>query len=182
MKFSLYTGALALLASSHTVAGSSGLVSFHRDQPSMDDVRSVVEIAGDRNLEIDEFITFWLVNAISENEAWCMTAAEGTEEFGNMKLQPCDFTGTDTRQLFYLPFDTEDLKIRSALDDSMCVTINHGENLFDGVRARLSDCSNGLNTFYYEGHILVAEDDSYCLTNRYVLVLLIMMLFCSFLL
>jgi hypothetical protein len=137
----------------------------------MDDLRALFAAGADpdRKLEIDEFINFWIVSFISEEQAWCITAAEGTEEFGNLKLQPCDFSGTAKNQLWYIPYESAELElqIRSALDDSMCITVNHGNNIFEGVRARLSDCENGLTTFYGpEGHIHVADDPSYCLTNR----------------
>lgn len=170
MKFTLSTGALALLAATtfQAAAATEGsITSFHRDQPTMEDVR-LISASGNRQLDgVDEFFSFWLVSALSnDDQQWCIAAAEGTEEFGNLQLHPCDFTGTTTNQLWYLPYDDEEPKIRSVLDDSKCITMNHGENLFEGVRARLSDCENGLTTFYYDGQILVADDTSFCLTNR----------------
>jgi hypothetical protein len=173
MKFSVATGALALLASaavsSADMQAYGGLTSFHSAEPvTYDSLKAISYRNSPRKLEVDELFNFWLVSHISETDAWCITAAEGTQEFGNLLLQPCDFNFPNPNQLWYLPFNQEDAKIYSALDDSKCITVNHGENLFDGARARLSDCENGLNTFWYDedGQIHVEQDDSYCLTNR----------------
>jgi len=172
MKFSLYTGALALLATS---TAASSLASFRREHqlPNMD-ATTAIEHA--RRLEIDEFLSFFLVSRIDDDTAWCITAAEGAEEFANLKLQPCDFEGAPANQRWLPNFPNEgdlnfeDFMVRSALDDSKCITVNHGTKIFDGARARLSSCENGLNVFYGDGylevHIRVSDDDSFCLTNR----------------
>jgi len=169
MKLSLYTGAMALLTSSSAVASS--LTSFRRERelPTMD-ATTALEHA--RRLDIDEFLSFFLISHIDEETAWCITAAEGTTEFGNLKLQPCDLEGAPANQRWFPSFPNEgeedygDFMIRSSLDDSKCITVNHGTRIFDGVRARLSSCDNGLNVFYGDEHIHVSDDASYCLTNR----------------
>jgi hypothetical protein len=114
--------------------------------------------------DLDSLFNFFLVSHISYDKAWCITAAEGTNDLGELLLQPCELQSGPLNQL-WIP--TLDGKIRSALDDNKCITINHGTNLFPSARARLTDCSSGLSEFIFEdGQIKVADDDRYCLTNR----------------
>jgi len=167
MKLSLYIGALALLISSTAAANS--LTSFRRELEHLTmDAATALEDA--RHLRVEEFISYFLVSRIDQDTAWCITAAEGTAEFANLNLQPCDFEGAPANQRWFPSFDDTSeyfgFRIRSALDDSKCITVNHGTRIFDGVRARLSDCENGLNVFYGGEHIYVSDDDSFCLTNR----------------
>jgi hypothetical protein len=57
---------------------------------------------------------------------WCITAAQKAQpqEFGNSKLQPCDFNFPHPNQLWFLPFNSEDSETYSGLDDSKCITVN----------------------------------------------------------
>jgi hypothetical protein len=109
-------------------------------------------------------IASFLVSNIREDEAWCITAIEGTD-FGNVNLRLCDFEGAPTNQLWYPGYPN---KIHSALEPGKCLVVNHGRRLFSSARIHVADCDSGLSEFFYDGfgHIKVAEDDSYCLTNR----------------
>ena len=164
---------LSIILTALATTQIAAMTSFRREHVQSEqpvDVRAIMDARATsldgRKLDGEEFIHWFLVSHIDEDDAWCITAAEGTKEFGNLKLKPCDFDNAPLNQLWFPSFDVEDFKIHSALDDTKCITVNHGTKIFDGARARLSDCDNGLTAYIGDGHIHVTADPSYCLTNR----------------
>jgi hypothetical protein len=155
MKLSPSLSALALLTASFSTPGAA--LTFHG--------------AVSESRELNEEPKFhFLVSHIRQDKSWCITAIDGNEEFGNLKLRICDFEGAPANQLFYPDFKSDgSIKIGSAFDNK-CIAINHGEHLYDGARARLADCDKtALNDFAYDGSDdfikVVAGGGEYCLTN-----------------
>lgn len=119
-------------------------------------------VAKDRNLL--EGFEFIVSNASSNNDPLCITAVEGTKEFGGVELRSCDLQNAPPEQLW----SRQGNKFVSGLSSDLCMMVNHGKNLFDGVRLRLGQCGGGLNEFTWnDGHadrLRVLSDESFCLT------------------
>jgi hypothetical protein len=111
----------------------------------------------------------YLVSNVRQNEDWCITATNGVAtDFHNLGFRKCDFAGSPANQLWRL--DAEG-KMHSALDDSKCMIVNYGTDVFDGVRVRVTTCATtGSNLgFTHNGatdQIKLASNQTFCLTNR----------------
>lgn len=110
----------------------------------------------------------FLVSNISENEDWCITAPQAYYDFESLELQPCDFSASPKSQLWSLDANG---KVHSALDYDKCMVVEHGTDIFDGVRIKLARCDlrTSLNRFTHKGgssKLQVLVNESYCVTNR----------------
>lgn len=95
----------------------------------------------------------------------CMTAVEETKSYGSVELRACDFDGAPAEQLW----SRQGNKFVSKLGDgNRCMTANHGNSLFDGVRIRLGNCNDGLTDFSWndgnDDQLQVLSDPRFCLT------------------
>lgn len=120
----------------------------------------------DRKLQSAPGVFDFLISNASQ-EPLCITAADGMRNFGNLKLMPCDFETFPAEQLW----NYEDAKFYNdiGISNSKCMVVNHGKELWNGVRVRLADCADSLlmTSFLYDGEFIrVASDETYCLTNR----------------
>lgn len=111
----------------------------------------------------------FLVSNVRQNESWCVTATNGvSSDFGNLGFRLCDFNAAPKDQLWRL--DTDGM-IHSALEDTKCIIVNFGNNVFDGVRVRITGCDT-LSTnlqFTHNGstdQLRLVSNQTYCLTNR----------------
>lgn len=91
-----------------------------------------------------------------------------SRRFPNLGFRKFDYENAPSSQLFR--FDA-DGKIRSHLDESKCLVLNHGDALVDGVRVRLADCERDtrLNKFSLDAeskHLKPNDDPSFCVTNK----------------
>lgn len=108
---------------------------------------------------------YFLMSQIHESEDWCLTAVEGTKKFGNLGLKRCDFDKSPANQVWKRFIG--DGKFHSKLDVDLCIVTGYSNDVFDGVRMRLADCSLDLTEFSYENeHITPLDDEDYCITNR----------------
>jgi hypothetical protein len=110
----------------------------------------------------------FLVSNISAEEVWCITAPEKDYDFASLRFQPCRFDEKPKNQLW--SFD-ESGKIHSALDYDKCMIVDHGTDIFDGVRIKLARCGlhTSLNRFTHSGDsskLKVFVNDAYCITNH----------------
>mmetsp|Transcript_32818 Transcript_32818/g.54197 ORF Transcript_32818/g.54197 Transcript_32818/m.54197 type:complete len:328 (+) Transcript_32818:62-1045(+) len=111
----------------------------------------------------------YLVSNVRQNESWCVTATNGvSSDFGNLGFRPCDFNAAPKNQLWRLDADG---MIHSALDDTKCIIVNFGNDVFNGVRVRTTNCdtvSTNLQFTHNGGtdQLRLASNDNYCLTNR----------------
>lgn len=104
---------------------------------------------------------FIVSNASTDGERLCITATH--VDFGTLRLVPCDYAWEE--QLWKL----EGNKFYNGLGKDYCMTVNHGQALFDGVKMRLAGCNDSaLTEFTYDGeYIKVVESDGlYCITSR----------------
>jgi hypothetical protein len=110
----------------------------------------------------------FLISNISESEDWCITAPEVDYDFASLRLQPCDFSGRPKNQLWSLDANG---KLHSALDYNRCMVVDHGTDIFDGVRIKIARCNlnTSLNKFAHSGgssKLTVLVNNVYCVTNR----------------
>lgn len=150
MKLSLVVPILVLLAS----FGPVGAWQLRR-----------VESPDNRKLAPQGF-DFIVSEASVQNNLLCVTAVEGTASYGSVELRSCDFDSTPSNQLW----SRQGNKFVSAIGSgNRCMTVNHGSNLFDGVRIRLGNCNDGLTTYTWnDGHadqLKVVDNTLYCLTS-----------------
>lgn len=123
-----------------------------------------------RQLEDDSDYAFF-VSHINEDEEWCITASDGVGVNANIGFELCNFDAKPSDQLWR--FD-DDGKIHSKLNENRCMTVNFGEQVFDGVRARMADCEQDteLNLFSHNGNtdkLRLSDHEDYCMTNRGIL-------------
>lgn len=110
----------------------------------------------------------FLVSHISEDSSWCIFVTEYASDFDNLGFRPCDFTGTPENQLWKFEADG---RIRSLANPDMCMVVNFGRDIFDGVRVRVADCEldSDLIHFSHNGDkdmIRLEADSGFCVTNR----------------
>lgn len=95
--------------------------------------------------------------------ALCITAVQGDSAFGSLELASCDFENAPPEQLW-----RQNGKFVSGIGTDRCMTVNHGNSLFDGVRLRLGYCNSGLTDFTWNDGsadlLRVLNDNSFCLT------------------
>lgn len=107
---------------------------------------------------------YFLVSQIRKDEDWCLTAVEGTKEFGNLGFKRCDFDKTNENQVWKR---VRDGKFHSKQDFDLCMVVGYGKTIFDGVRMRLADCDLDLTMFSYDGDFIKPmEGTDFCVTNR----------------
>lgn len=80
---------------------------------------------------------YFLVSNIRKNEDWCITAKEGTKQFGNLGLKRCDFVKAPANQVWQR---IRDGKFHSLQDFDLGMVVGYSNTVFDGVRMRLGDC------------------------------------------
>lgn len=157
MKFVLFA-VLALAAAKDVSGRATGLRSANLQQDHV--------VHQDRLLQDEKYA--FLVSGIDPDEAWCITAADGVNDFKNLGFRRCKFDDAPNNQLWRL--DSEG-KIHSKVDPSRCMVVDYGKDIFDGVRIRIANCdlNTDLNRFSHNGAtdmLRVVEDQSFCVTNR----------------
>jgi hypothetical protein len=110
----------------------------------------------------------FLISNISDETDWCITAPEKNYDFASVRFQPCDFDGKPKNQLWSLD---ETGKLHSALDYDKCMIVDHGTDIYDGVRIKLAPCGlhTSLNRFTHSGgssKLRVLVNNAYCITNQ----------------
>jgi hypothetical protein len=110
----------------------------------------------------------FLISSIDQDQDWCITATDGAGVNANIGFEPCNFVAEPSDQLWRFDGDG---KIHSKLNDNRCMTVNFGEQVFDGVRVRMAACDQNtdLNEFSHNGDIdklRLVERPDYCITNR----------------
>jgi len=107
---------------------------------------------------------FFVVSQIRENEDWCLTAVEGTKEFGSLGFQRCDFENAPDTQVWQRIGDS---KFHSRQDFDLCMAVGYGTTVFDGVRLRLASCDLDLTMFNFDGgYIKPTAYTDFCITNQ----------------
>lgn len=111
----------------------------------------------------------FLISNISDQEDWCLTSPPVDEyDFRSLQFKPCDFSGRPKNQLWSLDASG---KIHSALNYEKCMVVDHGTDIFDGVRVKMARCDlrTSLNRFTHSGgssKLKVLVNEAYCITNR----------------
>jgi hypothetical protein len=113
----------------------------------------------------------FVVSHIRKTNPWCLTVAYGSNEFATLGFRRCQFDNAPDNQLWKLDANG---KLHTRVDHTKCMTLNHGDELFDGVRARLAGCDmeTSLNKFRFEQHgktgsfLKLIANPAYCITNR----------------
>lgn len=112
----------------------------------------------------------FVMSHIRKNNPWCLTVAYGSDEFAKLGFRRCQFDQEPFNQLWKLDANG---KLHTRVDHTKCMTLNRGQELFNGVRVRLADCQldTDLNKFVFERHgktgsyFKVMDYSEYCITN-----------------
>lgn len=113
--------------------------------------------------ELGQHFNFLVSDASSNDQPLCLTAIEGTTGYGDLELQFCDFEQSPPEQLWRRLNDK--LVSGVGIIDERCITVNHGNKIFNGVRMRLGNCVDYQTDFIFDnGRIKVLGADSYCIT------------------
>ena len=98
------------------------------------------------------------------NNRLCITAVEGATLSGLLELHPCDFENEPPEQLWR----RDSTKFVSGLSSELCMRVNLGTDLLDGVRIRLGNCKDDLTDFGWNDqvsdYIHVLDNTNFCLT------------------
>jgi hypothetical protein len=113
----------------------------------------------------------FVMSHIRKTDPWCLTITNGRNEFAKLGFRRCMFANRPVGQLWKLDANG---KLHTRVDHTKCMTLNHGDALFDGVLARLADCQmdTNLNKFVFDPHgktgsyFKVMDSPDYCITNR----------------